>query len=324
MVQSAYRPRPAPLSKCSVQNRFIFSWKSLAQDEVETRLPVQKGILRAYLRPISRLLKRDKTVSVDIEIRVGLSGNNVSIKAGHTRVEVNTATNWLEMDVTRGVQQLWPPADHNRSLEFNLTLSVNCKKVKKVPGIFIDPTEIELTQLKRRGRYASFQPLFLIFFNDKAVKDLVHNETAALLNNSLNDDSDLDTVREQNDPDRVTRGKRATNPPCRSEAFSVIFHELHLYYVAVPFMYNARQCSGSCSHTVLTGQEHLGTNHAKIMASAHLVSTIDPTVGFHQEPQEPCCVPTRYSSMSLVVVDADGTLEYKVYPDMRVEECGCR
>ena len=322
MVHSAYRPRPDSPSKCTLQNTFIFNWKSLAENEEKNTLPVQKGVLRAYLKPNPRLLKGDRPVSVDIEIRVGLTGDSESVQAGQVTVEVTRTTSWLEMDVTRGVQQLWPPVPYNHEVEFTLLLSVNCKDVKKVPAFFIDPTEIKLSKTKRRERYSSFQPLFLVFFNDELVKDLVRNGTNPV-DPPLDGYSDLEGVHEQNNVEHVTREKRNSKSPCKVDSFSVNFHDLHLYYVSVPVAYNARQCTGSCSHYVLTEQDKLGTNHAKIMASAYAVSKHDPTVGFLHEPREPCCVPTRYSSMTLVV-DIGGILKFIVYPAMRVETCGCR
>ena len=255
---------------------------------------------------------------MDIDIHVRLSGDLKSVQAGQTTVEVSRSTSWLEMDVTRGIQQLWPLVSNTHDVEFTLLLTVNCKDVKKVPAIFIDPTEIKLSKAKRRERYSSFQPLFLVFFNDEQVKELARNGTNPA-DNPL--DSDMGDI--QNLKEHVTRGKRNSKSPCKVDNFPVIFHDLHLFYVAIPFMYDARQCSGSCSHYVLTDQEKLGTNHAKIMASAYAVSKHDPTVGFRNEPREPCCVPTKYSSVALIVV-VDGTLEYVVYPAMRVEECGCR
>ena len=321
MLHKVYRPRPEPPARCVTQNRFIFNWRSIADDQHvhEQGLPVQRAIIRAYLKPISRLLKKDPT-PVDIDIRVGLLGEESSFKAGTERVEVTTSTSWLELDVTRGVQSLWPSQTQNYNLEFTINLSVNCKDTKKVPAMFIDPTEIKLSNARRRQRYEPYQPLFLVFFSDAEIKEIVRNETLPI-SNPLTDYSE--GFPEGNTGER----ERRSTPTCTTGDYPVIFDDLHLNYVIVPHMYNARQCAGSCSHHVLTEHHQLGTNHANIMAGAYNVFSAGHTGGSVSAPQEPCCVPTRYSSLAMIVLVPVGdaqTLEYKIYPAMKVEECGCR
>ena len=314
MINKAYRPRPEPPARCVVQNRFVFNWGSIADDQQDQKLPVQKAVIRAYLKPIPRLLKRDPT-PVDIDITVGMLGEKSTVEAGRERVDVTTSTSWLELDVTKGVQTLWPTQTLNHNLEFTINLSVNCKDIKKVPAIFIDPTEIDLSSARRRQRHEPFQPLFLVFFSDAEIKAIVHNETMPI---SHPVEEYSESFSESNTGERE---KRST-PSCTTGDFPVVFSDLHLNYILIPMMYNARQCTGSCSHHVLTTDHQLGTNHANIMAGAYAIFS-DGHTGFRQTPVEPCCVPIRYSSIALIVI-VGNSLEYKVYPAMRVEECGCR
>lgn len=311
MINEAYRPRPEAPARCIVQNRFIFNWGSIAVDEHDKHLPVQKALIRAYLKPIPRLV-RQNPVPVDIEIKVGFLGEKSTVDAGTERVDVVPSTSWIELDVTSGIRSLWPPQTQNQDIEFTINLSVNCKDTKKVPAIFIDPTEIELSSPRRRQRYEPFQPLFLMFFSNVDVKDVVRNETMHAMEYS-EDFSETNTGN---------RERRSTQS-CRIGDFPVVFNDLYLHYILIPAMYNARQCYGSCSHHVLTEDHQLGTNHANLMAGAYAVFADGQTGGFRQSPEEPCCVPTRYSSISLIVI-VGSSLEWKVYPGMIVEECGCR
>ncbi len=310
MLHKAYRPKPRSPAKCTVQNRFIFNWKSVTKGE---SLPVQKSILRAYLKPIRRLMKTDPT-TIDIDIEVQLLGEKTKYAAGSERVQVTMSTSWLELEVTEGVKQLWPPTSSNYDLEFTVNLSVDCKTVKKVPAIFIDPTEIQLSNARRRQRHESFQPLFLMFFNDAYVKEIVYNETAT-----------AEEERSDNEFPQANGNRAKRSSSCKVENYMVSFAQLYLDYIVSPRMYNARQCIGSCSHNTLTGNHQLGTNHANIMAGAYAVFKDDPhnVNGLVQTAKQPCCVPTRYSSTTLVV-NVGGSLDYKVYPAMRVSECGCR
>ncbi len=318
MINKAYRPQPSAPAKCTVQNRYIFSWGVLTTEESELQLPVQKAIIRAYLKPIRRLLKATPT-TVDISIDVQLLGEKEKYEAGNIQTKVTMSSSWLELEVTKGVSQLWPPTSDNHDLEFTINLSVDCKDTKKVPAVFIDPTEIELSNAKRRQRYESFQPLFLVFFNDAEIKDIVQNETASIENFDNNFDENIQSKSENIE----NREKRSSPSPCQPEDYAVFFQELHLHYIILPFMYNARQCHGSCSHYTLTGNHHLGTNHANIMAGAYTVYQNGRQSSFAQTPKEPCCVPTRYSSRVLTVI-INNTLRNQIYPAMAVEECGCR
>ncbi len=319
MIHKAYRPKLRTPARCTVQNRFIFNWSSVTKGESEPRLPVQKSILRAYLKPIRRLMKTEST-TIDINIEVQLLGEKTKYAAGSEQVQVTMTTSWLELEVTEGVRQLWPPTSSNYDLEFTVNLSVDCKTVKKVPAIFIDPTGIELSNARRRQRYESFQPLFLMFFNDAYVKEIVYNETTT----AEEEQSDNEIL--QADSGSVGNRAKRSSTSCEPVDYMVSFEQLYLDYVLLPSLYNARQCIGSCSHNTLTGNHQLGTNHANIMAGAYEVFQLQG--GLHdvngnvQSAKQPCCVPTRYRSESLIV-HVEASLDLRVYPAMSVSECGC-
>jgi len=283
---------------------------------------VQKSTLRTYLQIISRLIGRGKAVPVEITVHAGMHNSSQRAFAGRHQINATSESNgWIELNVTEGIQSLWPPSIENHEVVITLTLSVDCKKTKKVPASFVDPAAIPLTKAKRRQRHLVLQPMLLVYLSDKQVKDMVKREEQQPQSLAEEEEISLSEELQEAQPEE----KRSTaNSYCSTEDYMVNFHHLRLYHVLVPYEYNAKRCVGVCSHLLLTRRGHLGTNHAKIMASAFAVSQVDRSVVFRHQPRNPSCVPTRYSSMTLIVSRGQGNIEYEVYPAMVVEECGCR
>ena len=321
ITQNTFREEPPNTQKCTVVNHFVFSWLSLAESPQARHLPVLRGTLRTYLQIIPRLIGRRQAVPVEITIHAGIHNSNQSVFAGRHQINVTLESNgWIDLNVTEGIQKLWPPSVENHEIQITLTLRVDCKKNKKVPAAFVDPSAIPLTKAKRRQRHLALQPMLLVYISDKQVKDMIENEGQRSQIPEEEEEIDLSEQLGETQSEE----KRSTTQYCSTEDYTVNFHHLRLYHVLVPYEYNAKRCSGVCSHSLLTRRGHLGTNHAKIMASAYAVSKVDASVVFRHQPQNPSCVPTKYSSMTLIVSRGEGNIEYEVYPAMVVEDCGCR
>ncbi|CAL8109742.1 unnamed protein product [Orchesella dallaii] len=84
-------------------------------------------------------------------------------------------------------------------------------------------------------------------------------------------------------------------------------------WIVAPPGYAAHYCSGECPFPMA---EHLNaTNHAVIQA---LVHSMNPAL-----VPPPCCVPTKYSSLSLLYTDSSDKIVLKNYNEMVVDSCGC-
>ena len=59
------------------------------------------------------------------------------------------------------------------------------------------------------------------------------------------------------------------------------------------------------------------SNHATLQSIVRAVGIV-PGI------PEPCCVPDRMSSLSVLFLDPSRNMVLKVYPNMSVETCGCR
>ena len=287
-------------------------------------LPLQKATLRVYLDTIPRFLQNGP-IDMDVTIKAKLFGvENSSIGAVATvqRIAVDLDSNsWKEFDITESLQHLWPPVSADHEIEVTLELRVDCKQNKKVPGSFVSPATIPLSQKRRRERHLPLQPLLLVFLSDEEVKRIVRDELrpSESVERPESDYSDKNST-----VPRVARSAVAAEKACSFEDFPINFHSLQLTNVLYPVTYNAMRCSGSCSHSTLTDNDSLATNHAKLMASAKIVSQLKPDVQFMSPPSDPCCVPTKYRPYALLIQPPEGGAEYVVYPSMVVDECGCR
>ena len=301
--------------KCKVTHQLPFNTGALLDMLRGNKVFVQKAILRTYMDTIQRYFKKQDTIPVQFTATFTVpelgTNSSLTIFGGEEVVSVTAdSSRWVELNLTSGLaelQSLSPKISTN--VELTVSISVDCEDNKRVPVTLVDPATVPLNQRPRRLRLSKLQPMLLVFLSDEDLKTEIKQEAEPP---PLGDNLDIQE-----------RARRESGG-CHLEDFAVNFHNIDLTYVLAPFQYNARKCVGSCSHTILRYQGHLATNHAKIMASAIALKTFDPDTQFRTQPAEPCCVPTKYESISLLILDNLDRLSYAVYPTMRVAGCGCR
>lgn len=321
MNEGSYRRPPESQPKCASVFRFIFSWETMAEEE--KALPVQSAVLRTYLQVVPRLLdwKTGTPVEVDVSATVQLLGGNgstnVSTPAGSFELLVSSSSNeWIELNITEGIQSLWPPNKDQPQVEVTVTLRVNCESQKKVPASLVDPAAIPLSKAKRRQRHMNLQPMLLIFTDDEEVKQRIKQDSVGMK-------PEADILNSENQTQSVNRAEREASKPCAMENFMITFATIGLPHFRFPVSYNARKCVGTCSHRDLREDPSLGNNYAKIMASAYVASLQSSHTLYEEIPPPPCCVPIRYSPMSVLMQTKTGW-RTEVFASMKVEECGCR
>ncbi|KAF7645262.1 hypothetical protein LDENG_00207450 [Lucifuga dentata] len=86
-------------------------------------------------------------------------------------------------------------------------------------------------------------------------------------------------------------------------------------WIISPKSFDAFYCSGSCPFPMPKALKP--SNHATIQS-------IVRAVGVVQGIPEPCCVPEKMSSLSVLFFDEDKNVVFKVYPNMTVDSCACR
>ncbi len=317
-----YRERPQNAQKCSSVYRFVFAWETLVESCEEKMLPVRSAKLRTYLQVIPRLL-RTEAVEVDIStaiqpLKCNGTATNERIAAGHERILVTRDSNqWLELNITEGIKTLWPPTKDQPHVEVFVTMTVNCQGQSKVPASLVDPASISLNQPKRRERHKNLQPILLVFVDDEDVRLRVKEDSAEM-------EPEMDVLHTENQTlssNQVER--RSSSGACDIEDFWISFTTISLPHFRIPSRYNARKCAGSCHHTTLKRDPGLGNNHAKLMASAHVASQLSGHTLYEEIPSLPCCVPIRYSPVTIIMQTREGW-KSQLFASMTVEECGCR
>ncbi|NXM75348.1 BMP3 protein, partial [Serilophus lunatus] len=86
-------------------------------------------------------------------------------------------------------------------------------------------------------------------------------------------------------------------------------------WIISPKSFDAYYCSGECQFPIPKALKP--SNHATIQSIVRAVGVV-PGI-----PQ-PCCVPDKMSSLSILFFDENKNVVLKVYPNMTVESCVCR
>ncbi|KAM4810212.1 bone morphogenetic protein 3 [Rhinophrynus dorsalis] len=86
-------------------------------------------------------------------------------------------------------------------------------------------------------------------------------------------------------------------------------------WIISPKSFDAYYCSGACQFPMPKSLKP--SNHATIQS-------IVRAVGVVPDIPEPCCVPEKMSSLSILFFDENKNVVLKVYPNMTVESCACR
>ena len=315
--EGRYREKPHGLGKCTTLSRYVFNWETLVEANNAKYLPVQKGVLRAYIQAISRHFAEGESILVNVTATVNFyNGNSTedAILAGQHQLNVTMDSNdFVELEITEGLQDLWSLSylgTDKFEIEVNLLLSVDCEHQKKVPITFINPAEIPLNQETRRARHSNLQPLLVVYLSDEEAKQKLKDEQRV-----PEEGDDVSSI--------IGRRRRTPSDSCHLQNFSLSFVDIQLYNILSPPTVNIRQCVGFCSHTDIKRNTNLANNHAKVMASAQVSWQLTPE-NWMDEPGEPCCVPTVYSSLYIIVLHRNQAIELSLYPEFVADECGCR
>lgn len=86
-------------------------------------------------------------------------------------------------------------------------------------------------------------------------------------------------------------------------------------WIIAPKGYNAYHCTGTCSFPL--GQSQRPTNHATVQSIVHEMRLAGESVG------QPCCVPNRLLSLSLLFYDEFDNVVLKQFEEMVADSCGC-
>ncbi|XP_006734741.1 growth/differentiation factor 9 isoform X1 [Leptonychotes weddellii] len=102
---------------------------------------------------------------------------------------------------------------------------------------------------------------------------------------------------------------------CELHDFRLSFSQLKWdNWIVAPPRYNPRYCKGDCPRAV--GHRYGSPVHTMVQNIIH--EKLDSSV------PRPSCVPAKYSPLSVLTIEPDGSIAYKEYEDMIATKCTCR
>lgn len=112
-----------------------------------------------------------------------------------------------------------------------------------------------------------------------------------------------------------TRPGRAQSGECALHPFRVSFSQLGWdHWIIAPHWYRPQYCKGRCPRVLRAGLN--APNHA--IVQNFINERVDRTV------PRPSCVPYEYRPISVLMLEPNGDILYKVYEDMIAKSCTCR
>lgn len=139
-------------------------------------------------------------------------------------------------------------------------------------------------------------------------------------NVSLSVYSELSEGPEDGDHERRRSKRKAARRKnrreyCRRHPLYVDFADVGWNdWIVAPPGYQAYYCKGECPYPLSDNLN--ATNHAIVQT---LINSINPS-----SVPKACCVPTEFSSISMLYMDENDKVTLKNYQNMVVEACGCR
>ncbi|XP_012326995.2 bone morphogenetic protein 15 [Aotus nancymaae] len=213
---------------------------------------------------------------------------------------------WKEMDITQHVQQrFW-----NNKKQRILRLRFMCQQQK-------DSVGLELW----RGTSSLDIAFLLLYFNDThksiqkakllpmGMEEIMERESPLLRRTrqagSISAEATASSLKDS-EPE---------NNQCSLHPFQVSFRQLGWdHWIIAPPFYTPNYCKGTCLR-VLRGDLN-SPNHAIVQNLVNQL--VDPSV------PRPSCVPYKYVPISVLLIEANGSILYKEYEGMIAESCTCR
>ncbi|XP_074069348.1 LOW QUALITY PROTEIN: growth/differentiation factor 9-like [Macrotis lagotis] len=102
---------------------------------------------------------------------------------------------------------------------------------------------------------------------------------------------------------------------CELHDFKLSFSQLKWdNWIVAPHKYNPRYCKGDCPRLI----RHRYGSPVHTMVQNIIYEKLDPSI------PRPSCVPAKYSPLSVLTIEPDGSIAYKEYEDMIATKCTCR
>ncbi|XP_049623251.1 bone morphogenetic protein 15 [Suncus etruscus] len=214
---------------------------------------------------------------------------------------------WMEMDITQYLQKrLW----NNKGRRI-LQLYFMCQQQKAG----------QVLELRWHGTSSLDIVFLLLYFNDthKSVQK-TKPPPGDLVGFIKTDPSLLRSARQaapirSEAPIPFQEHDEPESTQCSLHPFQVSFQQLGWdHWIIAPYLYSPNYCKGICPRVLRYGLN--SPNHAIIQ---NLINEL-----VDQNVPQPSCVPYKYVPISILLIEANGSILYKEYEDMIAQSCTCR
>ncbi|XP_030066495.1 bone morphogenetic protein 15 [Microcaecilia unicolor] len=240
------------------------------------------------------------------------SFTNQSIYPSHKR---SSSEKWVELDITSHVQSLMEDSNnlwkhlnlrHVCSISEKTGSSFSRQEWKKVASLNIPFLLLYLNDTQKNSSKTNVEHTYLEepgLEKDTAAEPILSRKTRQVGSISL----DFPSYRQKN---TVAKNQ------CSLRSFRVSFHQLGWdHWIIAPHKYNPKYCKGDCPRRILP-YGYNSPNHA--IVQNYINELVDQNV------PRPSCVPYKYSPISVLMIEPNGSILYKEYENMIAESCTCR
>ncbi|KAM9063750.1 growth/differentiation factor 9 [Sarcophilus harrisii] len=224
---------------------------------------------------------------------------------------------WIEIDVTTLLQPLVASNKKNISMAVNFT----CLKDQQ------NPVQDEIFDMA-----ILMSPSLLVYLNDTSAQ-AYHRWNS--LRYKMEEKLTWDRKSSRHRRNKGVGESKARNPKipvsynlseyfkqflfpeneCELHDFKLSFSQLKWdNWIVAPHRYNPRYCKGDCPRFV--GHRYGSPFHT--MVQNLIYEKLDSSI------PKPSCVPAKYSPLSVLTIEPDGSIAYKEYEDMIATKCTCR
>ncbi|EHB17713.1 Bone morphogenetic protein 15 [Heterocephalus glaber] len=283
------------------------SWHTRLLNFLLERNRVAYQLVRATMVYRHQLHLARFSLSCHVELWVPKSPNNHSSGRGSSQLSLMSQT-WTEMDITQHIRQkLW-----NHKGRRVLRLRFMCQQ----------QNNSEVLEFHQHDTLSMDIAFLLLHLNDthktawkaellpSGLEEFMGGESSLLSRKARQVDSvapEVSTPSQEQDESK--------NNQCSLHPYTVSFRQLGWdHWIIAPHHYTPNYCKGTCPRVLHYGLN--SPNHAIIQ------SLINKLV--NQSIPQPSCVPYKYDAMSVLLIEANGSILYKEHEGMAAQSCTCR
>uniref|UniRef100_H0V5N3 Bone morphotic protein 15 n=1 Tax=Cavia porcellus TaxID=10141 RepID=H0V5N3_CAVPO len=251
-----------------------------------------------YLAPFS--------LSCHVEPWVPKIPNNNSSGRDSSQPSLMSET-WTEMDITQHIQQRLWNLKGQRVLRLRfMCQQQNSSKVLEFRWHGILSVDVAFLLLHLNDTHKTAQKAELV---PSGLEKFIKGESFL-----LRKARQIDSVASELSASSWELDKSENNQ-CSLHPYTVSFRQLGWdHWVIAPHHYTPNYCKGTCPRVL-----HYGLNSPNHAIIQNLINEL-----VNQSIPQPSCVPYKYVAMSILLVEANGSILYKEHEGMIAQSCTCR